>query len=163
MKYIGNIPELDIAIYPADRYDYVSLEDPSIDINPSVPYATWLNATTGEVFVCISNTVDENMWKGQAGSIVSPVPTDSLVAHFLMDSIAGSVMSNEVPSGTDGSISGVTLGTGIDNGSFLFNGTSSYASVTDLAISTGNAYSLSFWLKSTTETATNRYPRWNAM
>ena len=71
MNYIGNIPELNIVHTDSDRYDYVFASNPTIDINPSVPYATWLNITSGELFICTSNTVDENSWRGQNGSSVN--------------------------------------------------------------------------------------------
>jgi len=71
MNYIGNIPEQEIVHTWADRYDYVYAGLPTIDINPSSLYATWLNTLTGEIFVCLDNTRNANVWKGNFGTSVS--------------------------------------------------------------------------------------------
>ncbi len=71
MKYIGNLPEYNIVHTHADRYDYVYSSNPTIDVNPSVPNCSWLNSLTGELFICISNTVDANKWEGQMGTSIS--------------------------------------------------------------------------------------------
>ena len=71
-KYIGNIPELNIVHTWADRYDYVMASNPAVDTNPSIPYATWLNTITGEVWTCLSNGVGLNRWSGSFKSVVYP-------------------------------------------------------------------------------------------
>ena len=73
MKYLGNSPPLDITTYDAERYDYVFYGNPTDSVNPSCLYATWLNASTGEVFVCRDNTVDQNVWTGQLGTLIKTV------------------------------------------------------------------------------------------
>lgn len=70
MKYLGNSPPLDITTYDAERYDYVFYGYPTDSVNPSCLYATWLNASTGEVFVCRDNTVDANVWVSQQGQTI---------------------------------------------------------------------------------------------
>lgn len=86
MKYIGNIPELNIVHTTADRYDYVYASNPTIDVNPSVSYATWLNITTGELFVCKDTTEDLNIWQGQLGSTITSyeynLPTAVILNSF---------------------------------------------------------------------------------
>jgi len=71
MKYIGNYPEQEIVHTTADRYDYVFASNPTISINPSAPYATWLNSSTGEMWVCLDNSVGSNIWKSTGGTIFS--------------------------------------------------------------------------------------------
>jgi len=46
----------------------VSENNPAITTNPpSIPYQ-WINTTTGEMFVCVDNAKDMNIWQGQAGT-----------------------------------------------------------------------------------------------
>ena len=54
------------------KIDYISDENPTIDINPSIENATWWNKSTGELFICIDNTPDKNKWKGSNGTIIAP-------------------------------------------------------------------------------------------
>ena len=79
MNYIGNIPELNIVHTDSDRYDYVFASNPTIDINPSVPYATWLNILTGELFICRDATPDLNLWLGMRGTKIYDFPIISNV------------------------------------------------------------------------------------
>lgn len=51
-------------------FDFVDTVDPAIDTNPSSNGAIWKNNTTGEIFVCIDNTTDENIWVGTSGNFV---------------------------------------------------------------------------------------------
>ena len=48
----------------------VSQNNPAYNTNP--PYAPfiWTNYVTGEMFVCIDNTKDNNVWQGQAGTTI---------------------------------------------------------------------------------------------
>ena len=70
MKYIGNIPELNIVHTIADAYDFISASDPAINTDPTDLYQTWLNSVTGEIFVCIDITVGSNVWIGQLGTSI---------------------------------------------------------------------------------------------
>ena len=63
MKYIGNHPGIEIVQSYENRFDYVDLGDPTATTNPNNLYATWLNITTGVVYVCISNASNSNVWK----------------------------------------------------------------------------------------------------
>ena len=70
MAYIGNLPEFNIVNTHSDRYDYVFASSPTISINPSSVYATWLKTATCELFICKDNTPDSNVWVGQLGTDV---------------------------------------------------------------------------------------------
>jgi len=70
MRYIGNLPEFNIVHTNADRYDYVFASDPAVDVNPSTPYCSWLNLTTGGVFICLDNTLGANVWTGIGGMTI---------------------------------------------------------------------------------------------
>jgi hypothetical protein len=67
MKHIGNIP-LEI-VQQNGRWDYVQAGNPALDVNPGEDYATWLNATTGEEFICIDRSSGANKWIGQASTV----------------------------------------------------------------------------------------------
>jgi hypothetical protein len=55
--------------------------DPTIDYNPPSIGAKELNTTTGEEWVCIDNTLNNNVWVGNLGGFVSP-SLDSLVIEY---------------------------------------------------------------------------------
>ncbi len=72
MKYLGNLPDFNIIHSTADRYDYVNTSDPAVDTNPSTLYASWLNASTGELFHCTDNATGANTWVGNNGVVFTP-------------------------------------------------------------------------------------------
>ena len=51
-------------------WDYDEATDPLVTTNPITMPVTWVNKTSGELFVCIDNTPDSNVWVGQAGTDV---------------------------------------------------------------------------------------------
>jgi hypothetical protein len=55
-------------------FDYTSGSSPVVTTNPSSLGATWINTTSGEIFVCNDITTGENNWLGTAGTEVSFVP-----------------------------------------------------------------------------------------
>lgn len=57
-------------------FDYVESFPPSVDTNPAKANPLWLDTATGEVFVCVDNTVDANVWAGQYGNKVEPETFD---------------------------------------------------------------------------------------
>lgn len=61
-------------ILPQSSYTYVYSGDPTITTNPELIGASWLNITTGNVFHCMDNTVDANVWRGKYW--IEPMPTD---------------------------------------------------------------------------------------
>ncbi len=53
------------------RFDYeVSNSNPLVTTNPPQVGDSWVNTTTGEIFICIDATADENVWKGTQGKII---------------------------------------------------------------------------------------------
>ena len=50
-----------------------SAQDPTTNINPPNKGTIWVNTTTGEIFVCVDNTPNKNVWKGCFGKVVSPI------------------------------------------------------------------------------------------
>ena len=53
------------------RFDYeVSGNDPLVTTNPPQVGDSWVNTTTGEIFVCIDATIDDNVWKGTQGNTI---------------------------------------------------------------------------------------------
>jgi hypothetical protein len=59
----------------ADGFDYTSGSSPVITTNPSSVGSTWINSTSGEIFVATDITSNENVWQGTAGNTVEPGPT----------------------------------------------------------------------------------------
>ena len=53
--------------------DYTQTSDPLVSTNPSSLGATWINTTSGEIFVCKDITTGENEWLGTAGTLVKPI------------------------------------------------------------------------------------------
>ena len=71
-------------ILEGPRFDYVNTGNPTININLRVPYASWVNLTTGEIFICIDTTPDVNVWVGQRGTTISyySPPTAGILRSF---------------------------------------------------------------------------------
>ena len=55
-------------------FDYTSGSSPVVTTNPSSLGSTWINTTSGEIFVATDITTGENNWLGTAGTEVSFVP-----------------------------------------------------------------------------------------
>lgn len=70
MKYLGNQPGIELVQSYENGFDYLVAGAPSVSTNPDSLYATWLDITTGVVYVCIDNTPGANIWKAQ-GPITS--------------------------------------------------------------------------------------------
>jgi hypothetical protein len=54
-----------VRIRPLQRFDYEETSDPLVTTNPPCVPVTWMNLTTGELFICTDNTIDSNVWVGQ--------------------------------------------------------------------------------------------------
>lgn len=70
-SYMGN-PRLTVLAQdsiPVANYEFNS--NPLTTSNPKYSPCSWLNTTTGELFICIDNTTDANVWKGQLGTTIS--------------------------------------------------------------------------------------------
>lgn len=55
----------------AHKFDYVQEGNPSITVNPPQQGMNALNVLTGELFFCIDNTRNANVWNGQLGTVIS--------------------------------------------------------------------------------------------
>ena len=54
-------------------FNIVRDSDPAVDTNPPNVGAVWVNSTSGSMFVCTDNTVDNNRWREVDGSsVISP-------------------------------------------------------------------------------------------
>jgi hypothetical protein len=51
---------------------YTSVENPTTNVNPPDKGVLWLNLKTGEIFVCIDNTENKNIWIGSKDNIIIP-------------------------------------------------------------------------------------------
>ena len=70
MKYLG-FPRLRMTsqeTMPIANFEHAA--NPTATVNPPFTPVTWLNTTTGNVFVCIDNTANANVWINCAGRTV---------------------------------------------------------------------------------------------
>lgn len=69
--YLGNpkIVMMTQDAMPVANYEVAG--NPTITINPVRVPVSWLNTVTGEIFVCIDNTTDDNVWVGTAGTTIT--------------------------------------------------------------------------------------------
>lgn len=114
-------------------YNYRTAGTPAYNTNPTTANASWLNTTTGEVWMCTNNTTNSNIWKliGYTSTISA-----STVFDIFGDSSAVALYQFTSGNGTDtgGSYSMTTntfsSGTGIagtcasGSGSYMKNGNS---------------------------------------
>jgi len=57
-------------VSPVNNFDYVEASDPAVSTNPAYLYASWLNETTGQIFICTNNAPGANVWVGQMGDTI---------------------------------------------------------------------------------------------
>lgn len=50
-------------IIPTQAFDYINSSSPDVSVNPEIIPVTWLNTTSGEIYVCIDNTLNANIWR----------------------------------------------------------------------------------------------------
>lgn len=62
-----------LRVLPQHNFDYIESSDPTVSINPPVMPCSWLNKTSGQIFLCTSNATDANVWVGQMGDTIEPV------------------------------------------------------------------------------------------
>ena len=94
-------------------FNYVEAIDPAINTDPEKANATWLNNTTGEIFACINNTVGENVWVGQKGTVVAYLDDGSALDGLTFASmVAAGKYDNYTDTGYFGEVPSTTLLTG---------------------------------------------------
>jgi len=54
------------------KIQYLSDSDPTISVNPDKVNVIWYNRKSGEIFICIDNTPNKNIWRGTSGKIIAP-------------------------------------------------------------------------------------------
>jgi len=69
----GGIPALTDAPYKQPS-------NPLTNTNPLNVYDQWINTDTGEIFKCLDNTTDANVWIGDYGTGVYDIPIDDFTA-----------------------------------------------------------------------------------
>lgn len=47
-------------------------EDPKINTNPASEDILWINKRTGELFYCVDNSYNRNVWHGSKGTVIGP-------------------------------------------------------------------------------------------
>jgi len=84
---------------PFNNFDYTSYDNPAVDTNPPSVAMTWCNLTTGEVFICTDNAVDDNTWINSLGKVISSLPASLFkqskhVTTFSDSTLSGIAISN---------------------------------------------------------------------
>jgi hypothetical protein len=102
------------------RFDYEFGSNPLITTNPPQVGDSWVNNVTGEIFVCIDATTDDNIWKGTFGSLI----TGWTVYGDTFSYVMGSQISNgdTVDKITLSSLAGSTLPSTLSNTTSESNG-----------------------------------------
>lgn len=94
-------------------FNYIESFPPSVDTNPAEANPFWLDKSTGELFVCVDNTVDANVWAGQHGTVIAYFDDGSAIDGL---TYAGMVSAGDYDASTDtgyfGEVSSATLMTG---------------------------------------------------
>ena len=69
--YLGNPKTIIMSqdAMPVANYEYPV--NPVITSNPKYIPCSWVNTSSGEIFICTDNTTDANVWVGQLGTTVS--------------------------------------------------------------------------------------------
>ena len=60
-------------------YHHVADRDPAYNDNPPVVPYMWLNGVSGELFTCIDNSLDWNVWQGALGTLVDKEPSAGMI------------------------------------------------------------------------------------
>lgn len=129
-------------IRPFAGFDYVSKENPSISTNPAVIGKTWVNVTTGEIFVCTDATAGANVWVGQLGSVVNQLPRSGLLLEYL--SCTGMAILDSSGNTRDIVTSSFVKGSAPIGDGFISDGSTSEA-VIPIDLSAISEWAVSFW------------------
>ncbi len=99
-------------IRPFAGFDYIQAGNPTIDVNPGQEGVTWVNMTTGELFVCIDATVDTNIWIGQFGTAILYRPSDGMTfcSGDIVSNLVTDISGNDYHMVADGSIPSTKVG-----------------------------------------------------
>lgn len=96
--------------------------NPTQFVNPTFKSATWINNVTGELFVCLDNTINMNYWVGQQGTDIIPLATGTIdidtVDPFGDNSALGLYQLESNASDLGGNYPGVSSGVSYRSGLF---------------------------------------------
>jgi len=139
-------------------HNYIGLDNPAIDVNPPVLNMTWLNTTSGEIFVCLNNSIGNNVWYSPGyGYIYNPSYYDPFIGESTVllpfDGVDGGTTFTDY--GTD-PLGFTIVGTphtstdeSISYGSSIyFDGDGDYLSVNDVSklnLSSFEDFCIDFW------------------
>lgn len=140
---LGVLPILDgsqLTGLASGGFTYTETTDPLVTTNP-VLSATWLNSTSGEIFVCIDNTTDENTWVGQLGTVIlfDDIYFNSVVLLLSMDGSDGGITFTDLSSSVatvtaEGNAAVSTARQKFGTGSLELDATSSYLETDQISL-----------------------------
>jgi hypothetical protein len=116
MAYLGN-PKLVMMAQdsmPVANYELPS--NPTATVNPVRIPVTWLNTTTGNIFICTDNTTDANVWKlksGFRGCLIYPTATNVLTTATWEKIVFGATKYDTDTFWTVGSPTRITIPAGV--------------------------------------------------
>jgi len=123
-------------------------------ITENLPAETvWVNTTTGEFFVCIDDTIDNNQWRGQLGTFIT---SSTLYTVDIFKDNSGLLLYQFDGNSQDagGQYVGATTNITYENGKFgkcaVFNGSNSKIENLSFDINAYDAITFSFWMSTTT-------------
>jgi hypothetical protein len=96
----GEVSQVKELYQTKDAFIITSLTDPKTNTNISNDELDmgiiWVNKISGEVFTCVDNSIDNNIWVGQLGTKIIPmnltiegIESNGLVTHFNFDEMKG--------------------------------------------------------------------------
>lgn len=138
----------------------ISNRPPNEYINPPTTPYMWSNTDTGEVFVCIDNSKDSNVWVGQDGTIVTnEIPTNGL--YYKQGSFSGGAATDISGNGRD-----IVVNGGVASSYFGLDGVYLDGTANDTGLASVDLldFTISFWFKQLDPTVMNRWlsiAHWN--
>ena len=132
-------------------FDYINTADPLVTTNPTSLGATWLNTTSGEIFVCTGISTDDNVWRGTNGTIVH-IPPQSQIVDIFGDASGLALYEFEGNANDTGGVHNATVGTGVtyaNNGHINISSADLTGLHTKIDIDLGafKVKAISFWYK----------------
>jgi len=125
------------------------VEDPTIDSNIDTDIL-WVNKVTGEIFTCVDNTINQNIWQGQLGTLIQPntVPNiySDCILHLPMDDIVGDRLE-EKSNNYNVRARNCNIGVGQVNSSVKFKWNSNVKVLNSWNLTINETFELNFWIK----------------
>lgn len=126
---------------------------PHEQVNPPYTPYMWMDLTSGEIFVCIDNTRDANIWMGQNDtSVLGPIRTNNLI--YKQGEFTGGNATDISGNGNDITVSGGSASTYLGMPGVYLDGSTNTVGMGEVDFTD---FSISFWYKPNTNTTLYRW------